>query len=592
MDSKYSKLQNNNVDVSGVGNKKQRVQLVQLPNGSNVGGVSLKYIMELSKQLKPHATMNDFVHEIIKPATLTKQESYLELLAREQPHQVKSTADHFTSYVWAYEVVDELLASLKYTLLDKTKDKDVFIWLDTFCVNQHQLLSLGERSTPEQLQQIFYECFKTINSFVMVLSNWQDPEYAKRSWCVFETYMAKKAGIKNTILAMSEKEEKRLVKAMIGNEIRDEFLQQLFSSVDVESAKAKEPADQEAILQIIRKFGVSEVNAVILGNLKQWMVQGGDIALKSVQVDSKEAGSICVARRFIHDALGEYDVALEWAEKALNNRIKVYGAEHQNVATAYTNKAASLQILGRLGEALVANEQAFTIYTKVLGVDHPNTINSRSWKAGILQTQGKLEEALVIHSEVLESSKRVLGEDHIDTVGAMSYKGGCLLYLKRHDEALPLYNQAITITKRTLGENHPDLAAYLNNKALCLQEMGRPEEALPMYDQVMGIYTKVYGADHPQVALSLVNKAGCLDSLKRYNEALTLYDQSLTIYLNTYGNEHAEVGRVLHFKAVCLKNLGREKEAMELGKQVIGIYERTLGHDHYRTVNARELWGT
>jgi hypothetical protein len=77
--------------------------------------------MELSKQLKPHATMTDFVREIIKPTTSKNKESYLELLAREQPDQVKPTADHFTSYVRSYEVVNELLASLKYTLLDKTK---------------------------------------------------------------------------------------------------------------------------------------------------------------------------------------------------------------------------------------------------------------------------------------------------------------------------------------------------------------------------------------------------------------------------------------------------------------------------------------
>jgi tetratricopeptide (TPR) repeat protein len=189
---------------------------------------------------------------------------------------------------------------------------------------------------------------------------------------------------------------------MIGNKVSQDFLQQLFSSVDVESAKAKEPADQQAILQIIRKYGVSDVNTVILGNLKQWMVQGGDLALKSVGEDSEEAAKICAARGIIHSVLGEYDLALEWAEKALNICIRVYGPEHQEVATAYTCKAASLKILGRLDEALVANEQASSIYTKLLGVDHPDTIISRIWKAEILKTQGKLEEALVIYSEVLQ----------------------------------------------------------------------------------------------------------------------------------------------------------------------------------------------
>jgi tetratricopeptide (TPR) repeat protein len=577
-----SKLQNN----KNVGVSKKGVQLQQLENDSYVGGVSLKYIMELSKQLKPHSTMTDFVRDIIKPATLFKKESYLQLLAREQPDQVKPTADHFASYVWAYEVVDELLASLKYTLLDKTNNEDVFIWLDAFCVNQH----MKSTATPEQLQQTFGESLKAIKSVVMVLVNWKNPSYSKRIWCVFEAYMTKKIPNVKVILARSEEEEKSLVKAMIGNEISFEFLQKLFSSVDVESAKAKEPADQQAILQLIRQYGVADVNSIILGNLKQWIIQGGEIALKSVDENSKEAGNIWTARSAIHDALGEYDAALESGEKALNIYIKVYGPEHQEVATAYNNIAASLKILGRLDEALIANEQASSIYTNVLGEDHPHTINARSWKANFLQTQGKLEEALAIYSKILESRKRVLGEEHIDTVAAMSYKAECLRYLERYDEALPLFNQAITITKRILSENHPNIAGYLNNIALCLKEMGRPEEAFPIYDQDFAITTKVYGTDHPQVALALMNKAACLDSLKRYNEALVLYDQSLTIRIKTYGNEHAEVANVLHFKAVCLENLGREKEAMELGKQAIGIYERTLGYDHYRTVILRKNW--
>jgi hypothetical protein len=86
--------------------------------------------------------MIDFIRDIIKPTTKDKQESYYEYLAREQPSKVKSTAD--------------------------------------------QPLSLGGQSTPQQLQHIFYQCFKTINSLVMVLVNWYDPEYPKRSWWVFE----------------------------------------------------------------------------------------------------------------------------------------------------------------------------------------------------------------------------------------------------------------------------------------------------------------------------------------------------------------------------------------------------------------------
>jgi tetratricopeptide (TPR) repeat protein len=570
----------------------EEAQLTQIEGGGYVNGISLKHLIELINNsndvLNENSTMTDLVQKVIKPLTESNKESYLQLLSRTQPDKVKPIADHFISYVWAYNLKKELLPALQHTLLKDDKD-DAFIWLDGLCVNQHQVSTT--KATPEQLQITFGESLKAIKSVVMVLVNWCDPSYSKRIWCVFEAFITKKSNT-NVILAMSKQEEQSLIDAMIYNAISDSYLDSLFSRVDVESAKAKEPEDQATILELIRKFGVSEVNGAVLDNLKGWLVHGGELALKTVEPDSGEAGNICAARRAIHQALGEFDLALEWSEKALNIDLKLYGPEHQEVATDYNNIAASLQILGRLDEALVANDKAMAIMIKNLGPNHPNTISGRSWKAGILRDQGKLEEALVIYSEVLESRKRVLGEDHIDTVAAMSYKGGCLRQLKRFDEALPLYNESITITKRTLGENHPTLAAYFNNKALCLKGMGRPEEALPIYDQVIAIDSKVYGSEHPDVATDLLNKAACLNALKLYNEALVLFDQSLTIYLKTYGNnEHADVGKVLGFKATCLKHLGREKEAMELGKQALGIYERTLGYDHYRTVILRKNWG-
>jgi tetratricopeptide (TPR) repeat protein len=576
----------------------------------NVGGVSLKYILQLANNhlsQNENATMIDFIQLVIKPTTKDKQESYYEYLAREQPDKVKSTADHFISHVWSYKTKDELLSSLKYTLLDKKSnsttttssnsstdtDDDVYIWLDTFCINQHQQLSIGGRSTPEQLQHIFYECFKTINSFVMVLVNWQDPEYAKRSWCVFEAYMARKAGMSNIILAMSPSEEQHLIDVMIRNQISQQFLQTYLSSVDVESAKAKEPADEQAILQLIREFGVSEVNSVILGNLKQWMVQGGDVALKTVGENTMEAGKICMARYAVYTAVGEVNSALEWAEKALNIYIKVYGLEHQEVATAYNNVGARLRELGRLDEALVANDKAFTIYNNILGADDPATITARSWKANILKDQGKLEEALVIFDEVLQSRRRVLGEHHPNTVLGMANKADCLRSLKQYDKALPLFEQILVNSKRIYDENHPEIASAIINKALCLQEMGRPEEALPLYDQCIAIVKKIYGEIHPVVANSYGSKAECLRRSERFNDALPLYDQALNIYIQVYGSEnHCNIATTLNNKALCLELLLEcSDEAEILGKQAVEIAERVLGLSHHETVLYRENWG-
>jgi tetratricopeptide (TPR) repeat protein len=529
-------------------NEIKPIQITQVTGGTFVGGVSLKYIIELAKELSDDATMTEFVKLVLKPATLERKESFLLKLAREQPDKVKPVADVFISYTWGYKINSELLAALKHTLLYKSGESDVFVWLDGFCVNQHQVSSTTVVDH-KLLQQTFGEALKAIGKVAMVLVNWRNPSYQKRIWCVFEVLQSKVHDIP-ALLAMSKKEEENLVRAMIRNEIDAFFLNDLFSSVDVESAKARESADQAAILQLIREYGVADVNTVVLGNLKAWIVQGGELALKSVEVDSKEAASVCGARSEIHATLGEFESALEWVEKSLNIYIKVYGPVHRYVATAYGNKTASLTELGRLDEALVANDQDLAICIKLLGVDDPDTITSREWKANILQAQGKLEEALVIRNEVLESRRRVSGENELDTASAIELKANCLRELKRYDEALPLYEQALTTTRSNgVDESNPTYAESYDNKALCLTEMGRATEALPLYDQILATAMKVLGLEDPYTA------------------------------------------KWLHNKALCLHALGRIDEAKMIGKQALGIRERKLGVNHRDTMKSRRMWG-
>jgi tetratricopeptide (TPR) repeat protein len=440
-------------------------ELKQVQSGTYVGGVSLKYIIKLARKLGRKATMADLVNKIIKPKTNDKKESYLELLARTQPNTVKPVADYFVSYVWAYNLKDELLAALQHTLKNKLKNSadDVFVWLDLFCINQHMKTSVS----PEQLQLTFSESLKAIGSVIMVLSQWYDPEYAKRIWCVFEAYVSKRYGV-NVILAMSKREENSLVYAMLSNNlINRDNLAGLFGNVDVESAKARELQDQEAILHLIREYGITDVNSTVLDNLKQWLVQVSESAFKMVKQDSKQASNICASCSTIYEVVGELEVALEWAEKVLDIDIKLYGTEYDQIAADYSVIVSILKELGRFDEALVAHEKDYAITVKLHGVNDLNTFAARSWKGELLLAQGKFKEALVIFDEILQNRVRLLGEDVGLTKISKLLKATCLRELKQFDEALVLFDQVIESTTDVIS-----LAERLYQKSLCLQENG------------------------------------------------------------------------------------------------------------------------
>jgi hypothetical protein len=125
-------------------------------------GISLKYLIELVRKFSvenntSNPTMYDLVNQWIKHKTFSNNESYLEFLCREQPDLIATTADYFVSYVWSYPL-KELVEALEYELLTKQNKQDIFIWIDSVCLNQH----IDEKIPPFQLQDTFGESLKAI----------------------------------------------------------------------------------------------------------------------------------------------------------------------------------------------------------------------------------------------------------------------------------------------------------------------------------------------------------------------------------------------------------------------------------------------
>jgi tetratricopeptide (TPR) repeat protein len=605
---------------------KTPIEITKVKGGIKVGGISVRHFIDFVKKnidySNPTITMNEFVAQVIKPKTSEKKESYLEYLARENESAIRATAEYFVSYVWAYPL-KELINALDYTLLQKLKNDDVFIWLDGCCFNQHRVES---HSTPQLLSDTFGETLKAIGKVAMVLVNWRDPSYSKRMWCVFEAYMSKVSNAQIT-LAMSQNEEENLVHAMVTNEISPQYMGDLVGTVNVEKAEAKEPRDQEIILQLIRQYGIPEVNGVVTTNLRRWIVDVGEIALQSVAPNSKDAAYVCLARRAIHQALGEYHEALKWSEKSLEIWEQVPEAQESVKATIYNNMAETLESLGRFTDAYEINEKGLEINSRVLGPDHASTITSLAWKANILQFQGKFADALVVINQVLTARERLdgsthentancyvnragclrhlgkfedayrdiehglqiqtnkLGPDHITTVTSMALKGNILRAQGKYDDALQVFDQVLSARRRIYGDMHPDITTSLKDKAGCLRSLQRLDEALAMFDQTLKMRIKLYGEkDHPDVAMSYNDKGSCLSDMGKNDQARECFASALEIYRKYYGEEHSNVATALWWIARIERSSGNDTESKKYFHQAIDIFTRTLGKDHPSTL--------
>ena len=201
--------------------------------------------------------MADVCEKFVKPTTKTK--SLVEHLQNDTNTSqfVSEKADVFVSYAWSTPFAD---------LLDALRNYSGFVWIDLFILNQNSSTTLST----DDLQGVFGEALKTIGKVYMIASPWRKPVIVTRIWCVFEQYMASELDV-DVELLLSKKEEEDLKKAMEKGLGHANFLD-MFSGINVAKAEARELADQQSILGLL-KGKETKVNDMTMLRIKEWLVK-------------------------------------------------------------------------------------------------------------------------------------------------------------------------------------------------------------------------------------------------------------------------------------------------------------------------------
>jgi len=226
-----------------------------------VWGVDLVHLRNLILKYPEFYSWNigKLCNEFIKP--MTKNKSYAEylMLNRKTRRFVKPKADFFVSYAW----------SLTFgQMLNALEGLSGFAWIDVLALNQNSSTSLSA----DELRGVFGEALKKIGKVYMIATPWRKPVLVTRIWCVFEQYMASELGV-DVELLLSKKEKEDIKRAMkINGGLSHADLQDMFSRINVVKAEAREPADQAAILGLL-KGKETKVNDMTKARIKEWLVK-------------------------------------------------------------------------------------------------------------------------------------------------------------------------------------------------------------------------------------------------------------------------------------------------------------------------------
>ena len=242
---------------------------------------------------------------------------------------------------------------------------------------------------------------------------------------------------------------------------------------------------------------------------------------------------------------GNYDSALESADKALEQWTADSGQDNQYALIMARLKAQVLRAVGRYHEAYELADETFQRMRRVLGDDHEETLILMNGLCVDLRARGDFMGSLALTKASLERHRLVFGDEHPRTLAAMNnlaedlelnsdYVAARKLHEKLYEEKLVVY----------LSDNHPVVLLTLNALARVMREEGNflnaRENARRAYDGYRDLVRqRVLPEGHPWVLQQIVDFSTALRAAGTDPESLELAQDAYDRYRRAFGSHHA-----------------------------------------------------
>ncbi len=283
---------------------------------------------------------------------------------------------------------------------------------------------------------------------------------------------------------------------------------------------------------------------------------------------------------FIGDYLADYDLAMQYCQRALRCAVQQHGDTHPDVATSHNNIGIVYALQGAYLQALEYYNKALDIQLKTLGDTHPDVATSYNNIGSVYDSQGSYSEALEYYNKSLEISLKTLGDTHPNVATCYNNIGYVYNSQGAYSQALEYYNKSLEIWLNTFGDTHPDVAASYNNIGQVYTSQGTYSQALEYYNKSLEIWLNTFGDTHPNVAASY-NNIGYVYFLQgSYPQALENYIKSLEILLSVYGDTHPNVAASYNNIGQVYSSQGFYSQALEYLKKALDIILNTFGDTH------------
>ena len=275
-------------------------------------------------------------------------------------------------------------------------------------------------------------------------------------------------------------------------------------------------------------------------------------------------------------ALGDYQQALEYGEKALNLRETLFGKNHEDVARSFSNLSSCYSKLGQYDQALIYGQKALEMHIAIFGDDHPDVANSYNNLSSCYSNLGQYDQALKHCQKALEMRVAIYGEHHPKVATSYNNLDGCYSNLDQYDQALTYCKKALDMHIAIFGEHHPTVANSYGNLSSRYHNLGHYDQALKYCQKALEMRIAIFGEHHPDVATSYNNLGSCYYRLNDNQTALTHEQKAFKLRLDLLGPQHPKTLLTFKNKQQTLIDLKRFQPAMT----AISNYRQQLPKSH------------
>ena len=487
----------------------------------------------------------------------------------------------FISYTGAY-TMDHFVDVLRQL------DPNEYIWLDMFCVNQFAWTGKGRAPEMAQFRDDFMADLQgqiqAIGRTALILEHWDNVMATLgQIWVLWEIFNTAQARSEMRVLLTTEQVERFVANCLEHNKEFDR-IQASLATINANEAQAEQEMDRTAILNRMKAYGLQTVNAMVVSQMRDWLVQQGLTRLEKQKKAGRPNYSLVNNLGLLlmdQGRLDESEPLLQENYKCFQQR---YGLQHLYTLTAASNLGLVLRKQGKLREAEPLLREAMVGCQRQLGDSHPETLTSVNNMGTLLKEQGEYDEAEQMLRQALVGRRRELGFHHPDTLSSMNNLGALLGNKGKLSEGELLARKALDGCRQHLGDQHPSTLLSINGLGLMLEQQRKYDEAHVLFLEAVEVSRQQLGNQHPDT-LSFINNLGAL--MKRqglYEEATSLYQEALERCRQSLGNLHP--GSLVYVNNLADLSFRQSfyKEAESLYRQALAGFREELGHQHPSTL--------